>query len=75
MTLAGSRTPTQSLALALLRMLADAGVSRDPDTWALLGEAGFKQVFGEASYRAFVGHRAQVWPAMVELAGLVETWP
>ena len=75
MTLAGSKTPTRTLALSLLRLLADAGVSRDPDTWALLGEAGFKQVFGEAAYRAFDSQREQVWPVMVELAGMVETWP
>jgi hypothetical protein len=70
-----SEHPCKSLALALLRMMADAGVSRDVETWKLLDEAAFRQIFGVAGYLAFHSRRKMVWPEMQRLAPLLDGWP
>lgn len=74
-TLLSSSKPSEALALALLRMLADAGVSRDPDTWVLLGDAGLKAIFGPAAWVAFQTRAPGVLEKMRRLAPLIEDWP
>lgn len=73
--LLASDNPTRALALALLRMMADAGVSRDVATWDLLTRPALREIFGIAAYIAFESRHAQVWPEMKRIAPLLEHWP
>lgn len=73
--LLASDDPTRALALALLRMMADAGVSQDVATWDLLTPHALREIFGIASCIAFEARYAQVWPEMKRIAPLLERWP
>lgn len=73
--LSTSRQPTDALALALLRMLADAGVAQDTDTWDLLSAEALRTIFGASAYRAYTSYMPQVWDRMKELAPQLEAWP